>query len=99
MKTVGFHILFFDLQSIVKEGGKQNVEEIKVTDNAEESKAKDYATALQRMQNALKREKQVQLLKQMNEKNKTNVRHLIRSKIPIKFITIFISLNRTINAV
>lgn len=49
------------------------MEEIKVADNAEEMKAKDYATALERMQNALKREKQVQLLKQMNEKNKSNV--------------------------
>lgn len=63
----------FLYQAIVRDGGKQHVEEIKVTENAEEIKAKDYATALQRMQNALKREKQVQLLKQMNEKNKSNV--------------------------
>lgn len=60
-------------QSIIKDGGKQNVEELKVIENAEEFKAKDYATALEKMQNALKREKQIQLLKQMNEKNKSNV--------------------------
>lgn len=60
-------------KAIIKDGGKQNVEEIKVTANAEEMKAKDYANALEQMQNALKREKQVQLLKQMNEKNKSNV--------------------------
>lgn len=60
-------------QAIIRDGGKQHVEEIKVTENAEEIKAKNYATALQQMQNALKREKQVQLIKQMNEKNKSNV--------------------------
>lgn len=60
-------------QSIIKDGGKQNVEELKIIENAEEFKAKDYATALEKMQNALKREKQMQLLKQMNEKNKSNV--------------------------
>lgn len=60
-------------QAIIRDGGKENVEEIKVKENAEEFKAKDYATALQKMQNALKREKQVQLMKQMNEKNKSNV--------------------------
>ncbi|XP_031620511.1 probable ATP-dependent RNA helicase Dbp73D [Contarinia nasturtii] len=61
-----------EFQAIIKDGGKENVDELKVTDNAEESKAKDYATALQKMQTALKREKQVQLIKQMNEKNKSN---------------------------
>lgn len=49
------------------------MDEIKVAENAEEMKAKDYTTALERMQSALKREKQMQLIKQMNEKNKTNV--------------------------
>lgn len=51
------------------------MEEIKVAENAEELKAKDYTTALERMQSALKREKQMQLIKQMNEKNKMNVSH------------------------
>lgn len=60
-------------QAIIKDGGKQNVEEIKVAENAEEMKAKDYTIALERMQSALKREKQMQLIKQMNEKNKMNV--------------------------
>lgn len=45
------------------------MDEIKVADNAEEAKAKDYASALERMQNALKREKQIQIVKQMNQKN------------------------------
>lgn len=49
------------------------MEEIKVTENAEELKAKDYALALERMQNALKREQQIKIVKQMNEKNKMNV--------------------------
>lgn len=53
------------------------MEEIKVTDNAEESRAKDYANALQKMQIALKREKQVQLQKQLHEKNKSNVSHFL----------------------
>lgn len=46
------------------------MEEIKVTENAEELKAKDYALALERMQNALKREQQIKIVKQMNKKNK-----------------------------
>lgn len=49
------------------------MDELKVAENAEEAKAKDYATALERMQNALKREKQIQIVKQMNEKHQ-NVR-------------------------
>lgn len=49
------------------------MEEIKVAENAEEMKAKDYTIALERMQSALKREKQMLLIKQMNEKNKMNV--------------------------
>lgn len=60
-------------QAIIKNGGKENVDEIKVVANAEESKAKDYAKALERMQSALKREKQLQITKQLNEKNKSNV--------------------------
>lgn len=84
LQTATFHIasklrekknlsyIFFLFQAIIKDGGKENVDEIKVTDNAEESKAKDYANALQKMQTALKREKQVQLIKQLNEKNKSN---------------------------
>lgn len=60
-------------QNIIRSGGKQNVEEMKVADNAEESMAKNYATALERMQNALKRETQIKIVKQMNERNKINV--------------------------
>lgn len=55
---------------IICKGGKSNLEEIKVTENAEELKAKDYALALERMQNALKREQQIKIVKQMNKKNK-----------------------------
>lgn len=58
---------------IIRTGGKSDLEEIKVTENAEELKAKDYALALERMQNALKREQQIRIVKQMNEKNKMNV--------------------------
>lgn len=61
------------LQSIIKEGGKEAVEEIRVTENAEELKAKDYALALEGMQNALKREKQIKMAKTMSDKNKANV--------------------------
>lgn len=43
---------------------------MKVNENIEELKAKDYASALERMQNALKREKQIKILKDMNEKSK-----------------------------
>lgn len=65
------------MQAIVKKGGKENLEEIRVSDNAEELKAKDYAIAIERMQNALKREKQIKIVKEMNEKNKMNVSFLI----------------------
>lgn len=65
-----FHSL---AQAIIRKGGKSDLEEIKVTENAEELKAKDYALALERMQNALKREQQIKIVKQMNEKNKMNV--------------------------
>lgn len=58
---------------VIRKGGKADLEEIKVTENAEEHKAKDYALALERMQNALKREKQIKIVKQMNEKHKMNV--------------------------
>lgn len=61
------------IKAIIKDGGKENVEELKITENAEELRAKDYAIALQKMQVALKREKQVQLQKQLHEKNKSNV--------------------------
>lgn len=54
------------------------MDEIKVTENAEELKAKDYALALERMQNALKREQQIKIVKQMNEKNKMNVSDLLQ---------------------
>lgn len=60
---------------IIRKGGKADLEEIKVTENAEELKAKDYALALESMQNALKREQQIKIVKQMNEKNKMNVSH------------------------
>lgn len=53
------------------------MEEIKVAENAEELKAKDYALALERMQNSLKREKQIKIVKTMNEKNKSNVNIII----------------------
>lgn len=35
--------------------------------------AKNYAIALERMQNALKRETQIKIVKQMNERNKVSV--------------------------
>lgn len=57
----------------MKAGGKETVNEITVSENAEEVKAKDYASALEQMQNALKREKQIKMVKTMNEKNKTHV--------------------------
>lgn len=57
----------------MKDGGKQDIEEIKVVENAEENKAKDYANALESMQNALKREKQIKMEKVIHEKNKANV--------------------------
>lgn len=62
-----------EFQAIIKNGGKENVDEIKVVDNAEESKAKEYAKALERMQSALKHEKQLQMTKQIYEKNKSMV--------------------------
>lgn len=77
------------MQAIIKDGGKQNVDEIKVAENAEEMKAKDYTTALERMQSALKREKQMQLIKQMNEKNKTNVSYWCDSSGKLKLISSF----------
>lgn len=58
------------LKAIIKKGGKGELEEMKVNENIEELKAKDYASALERMQNALKREKQIKILKDMNEKSK-----------------------------
>lgn len=66
-----FCLIFY--QAILKEGGKADIEEIKVTENAEENKAKDYANALDNMQNALKREKQIKMEKVLHEKNKANV--------------------------
>lgn len=58
-------------QSIIRNGGKENVDEIKVI--AEESKAKEFAKALKRMQSALKHEKQLQITKQIYEKSKSTV--------------------------
>lgn len=69
------------------------MEEIKVAENAEEMKAKDYTTALERMQSALKREKQMQLIKQMNEKNKSNVSYLCYSVVS-KLVTVCESLKK-----
>lgn len=60
-------------QDIIKSGGKQNVEELKVTENSEEMMAKNYAIALERMQNALKREAQIKIVKQMTERKKVDV--------------------------
>lgn len=58
---------------MLKDGGKPDIEEIKVTENSEENRAKDYANALESMQNALKREKQIKMEKVIHEKNKANV--------------------------
>lgn len=74
-------------QNIIKNGGKPNVEEIKVTENAEELMAKNYATALERMQNALKRETQIKIVKQMNERNKAN-------NVSVRIFTLICSQNQ-----
>lgn len=90
------------MQAIIKEGGKSDIEEIKVADDGEEVKAKDYALALERMQNALKREKQIKIVKQMNEKNKMNVSDCGMIIIIINqanFNEMIFLYNRTVNVV
>lgn len=46
------------------------MDELKLTSNTEELKAKEYATVVQRLQVAIKREQQIKVLKQVNEKQK-----------------------------
>lgn len=76
-------------QAIIRNGGKENVDEIKVIDNAEESRAKEYAKALERMQSALKHEKQLQMTKQIYEKNKSAVSvNIFQSTSPVNDIII-----------
>lgn len=69
-----FEICFF-LQNILKDGCKPEIDEIKVAENAEEHKAKEYANALEGMQHALKREQQIKMEQVIHEKNKANVCH------------------------
>lgn len=47
-----------------------------MTEGSEENKAKDYANALESMQNALRREKQIKMEKVIHEKHKANVRNI-----------------------
>lgn len=77
-------------QAIIRNGGKENVDEIKVVENAEESKAKEYAKALERMQTALKHEKQLQMTKQMYEKNKSTVSINIFDRLRLMIYLLFI---------
>lgn len=76
----------------MKDGGKQDIEEIKVVENAEENKAKDYANALESMQNALKREKQIKMEKVIHEKNKANVSFIGNLYHSIETIKVYLKL-------
>lgn len=46
------------------------MDELKLTSNTEELKAKEYASVVERLQVAIKREQQIKVLKQVNEKQK-----------------------------
>lgn len=46
------------------------MDELRVTSNMEEQKAKEYASAVEKLQLAIKREQQIKVLKQVNEKQK-----------------------------
>lgn len=65
--------LSFFLKNIIKEAGKFCVDEIKITSNIEELKAKEYATALKNLQNALQRENHIKAMKISNEKNRVSI--------------------------
>ncbi|XP_037046506.1 probable ATP-dependent RNA helicase Dbp73D [Bradysia coprophila] len=58
------------LNKIIKEAGKPDLDEIKVTSNIEEMSVKEFKTVVQKLQTSLKREKQLHTLKAINEKNK-----------------------------
>lgn len=46
------------------------MEELRVTSTMEEQKAKEYASAVEKLQLAIKREQQIKVLKHVNEKQK-----------------------------
>lgn len=46
------------------------MDELRVTSNMEEQKAKEYASAVEKLQLAIKREQQIKVLKHVNEKQK-----------------------------
>lgn len=58
-------------QKIIKEVGKSDLDEIKVTSDIAETSVKEFKTVVQKLQTSLKREKQLQTLKAINEKNKS----------------------------
>lgn len=62
-------ILFYCLQKIISDGGKLELEELKIMNNTEEIMAKEYANAVEHMQAALKREIHNKITKATNEKN------------------------------
>ncbi|KAJ6642749.1 putative ATP-dependent RNA helicase Dbp73D [Pseudolycoriella hygida] len=57
--------------SIIKEAGKSDIKEIKVTSDIEEMSVKEFKTVVQKLQISLKREKQLQSMKAIHEKNKS----------------------------
>lgn len=62
--------LFVNIQKLLKEGGKSALTELKLAGNTEELKAKEFASVVQKLQVAIKREQQIKVLKQVNEKQK-----------------------------
>lgn len=55
---------------MLKEGGKDKLDEIAVLGKTEELMAKEYAESVEKLQIALKRERQVKMMKSVNEKEK-----------------------------
>lgn len=58
---------------MLSEGGKSKLIELNVTSDKEEQMAKEYASTVEKLQIALKRERQIKIMKVTSEKEKVAV--------------------------
>lgn len=68
--------LHLKFQKLLKEGGKLAIDELKLISNTEELKAKEFASVVEKLQVAIKREQQIKVMKQVNEKQKQVSEHI-----------------------
>lgn len=65
---------------MLSEGGKSKLIELNVTSDKEEQMAKEYASTVEKLQIALKRERQIKIMKVTSEKEKVAVVRVLEER-------------------